>query len=83
MKLSFKAQKELRNVIEVAKAENRLPLAYADTLTLLLENFARVIEVNQPIVEACYGSGYLLYMLEVLQHHCDIEVKNLLLEFNK
>lgn len=83
MKLSFKAQKELRNVIEVAKAENRLPLAYADTLTLLLENFARVIEVNQPIVEACYGSGYLLHMLEVLQHHCDIEVKNVLLEFNK
>lgn len=82
-KLSLKAQKELKNAIEIAKNENRLPLAYADTLTLLLENYARVIEVNMPIIEACYGSGYLLDMLEVMQNYCDIEVKNLLLEFNK
>lgn len=83
IKLSAKAQKELRNSMDIAKAEKRLPLAFADTLTSLLENYARVIEVNQPIVEACYGSGYLLDMLQVLQRQCDIDVKNLLLEFNK
>lgn len=83
IKLSIKAQKELRNSLDIAKAEKRLPLAFADTLTSLLENFARVIEVNQPIVEAYYGSGYLLDMLQVLQRQCDTDVKSLLLEFNK
>ncbi|XP_023298963.2 conserved oligomeric Golgi complex subunit 4 [Lucilia cuprina] len=83
IKLSIKAQKELRNSMDIAKAEKRLQLAFADTLTTLLENFARVIEVNQPIVEACYGAGYLLDMLQVLQYQCDTDVKSLLLEFNK
>lgn len=83
MKLSSKSQKELRNSLDLAKAEKRLHLAFADTLTTLLENFAKVIEVNQPIVEGCYGNGYLLPMLEVLQKECDSEVKNLILEFNK
>ncbi|XP_037814448.1 conserved oligomeric Golgi complex subunit 4 [Lucilia sericata] len=83
IKLSIKAQKELRNSMDIAKAEKRLQLAFADTLTSLLENFARVIEVNQPIVEACYGAGYLLDMLQVLQRQCDTDVKSLLLEFNK
>lgn len=82
-KLKVKAQKELRNALDIAKAEKRIPLTYADTLTSLLENFARVVEVNQPIVEACYGSGYLPNMLKILQVQCDADVKNLLLEFNK
>lgn len=83
IKLGLKAQKELRNALDIAKAEKRSQLAYADTLTSLLENFARVIEVNQPIVEACYGYGHMLDMLKVLQSQCDMDVKNLLLEFNK
>ncbi|XP_030374050.1 conserved oligomeric Golgi complex subunit 4 [Scaptodrosophila lebanonensis] len=84
-KLSVKAQKELRNALDIAKAERRLQLAYADRLTAILENFARVVEVNQPIIEACYGvaSPYLLDMIKILQRECDLEVKNLLLEFNK
>ncbi|XP_060645090.1 conserved oligomeric Golgi complex subunit 4 [Drosophila nasuta] len=84
-KLSAKAQKELRNTQDIAKAERRLHLAYADRLTAILENFARVIEVNQPIIEAFYGqnSTSLLNMITILQKECDIEVKNLLLEFNK
>ncbi|KAL9930129.1 conserved oligomeric Golgi complex subunit 4 isoform 2-T2 [Glossina fuscipes fuscipes] len=82
-KLSAKAKKELNNALDIAKAEKRLPVAYADALTSLLENFARVIEVNQPIVEACYGLGHMLHMLTVLQRQCDLDIKNLILEFNK
>ncbi|XP_034473681.1 conserved oligomeric Golgi complex subunit 4 [Drosophila innubila] len=84
-KLSSKAQKELRNTQDIAKAERRLHLAYADRLTAILENFARVVEVNQPIIEAFYGqeSTSLLDMVTILQKECDNEVKNLLLEFNK
>lgn len=83
LKLSTKSQKELRNSLDLAKADKRTHLAFADTMTMLLENFAKVIEVNQPIVEACYGNGHLLHMLEILQKECDLEVKNLILEFNK
>ncbi|XP_020807314.1 conserved oligomeric Golgi complex subunit 4 [Drosophila serrata] len=84
-KLSAKAQKELRNAQDIAKAESRMQLAYADRLTAILENFARVVEVNQPIIEAFYGqaSASLIDMVAILQHECDAEVKNLLMEFNK
>ncbi|KAH8341310.1 hypothetical protein KR059_002202, partial [Drosophila kikkawai] len=84
-KLASKAQKELRNAQDIAKAESRLQLAYADRLTAILENFARVVEVNQPIIEAFYGqaSASLIDMVAILQHECDAEVKNLLMEFNK
>ncbi|EDW13343.2 conserved oligomeric Golgi complex subunit 4 [Drosophila mojavensis] len=84
-KLSAKAQKELRNAQDIAKAERRQHLAYADRLTSILENFARVVEVNQPIIEAFYGqeSTSLVNMMTILQRECDLEVKNLLLEFNK
>lgn len=82
-KLAAKSQKELRNSLDIAKAEKRLPVAFADTLTTLMENFARVVEVNQPIIDACYGPGYLMAMIEILQKECDSEVKNLVVEFNK
>lgn len=82
-KLSSKAQKELRNSLDIAKAEKRLPVAFADTLTTMLENFARVLEVNQPIIEGCYGSGYLMDMVDILQQECDAEVNNLIMEFKR
>lgn len=74
LKLKNKAQKELRNAMEVAKANKRLSVAYADTLTVLLENIARVVEVNQPIVENYYGFGHLHLMMMALQKECDEEV---------
>ncbi|XP_004523419.1 conserved oligomeric Golgi complex subunit 4 [Ceratitis capitata] len=82
-KLAIKSEKELRTSLDIAKSENRLPVAFADTLTTLLENFARVIEVNKPIIEAHYGSGYLIILAILLQNECDSEVKNVVLEFNK
>lgn len=69
--------------MDVAKAEKRMTVAFADTLTLILENIARVIEVNQPIIENFYGHGLLCYMFPYLQKECDEEVKQLILEFQK
>lgn len=82
-KLQQKAQKELRNSMEVAKAEKRTHVAFSDTLTILLENICRVFEVNQPILELCYGSGYLLDMARILQMECDQQVRLCVLECNK
>lgn len=82
-KLQAKCAKELRTSMDVAKANKRLPVAYADTLTQLLENFARVVEVNQPIVETFYGHGHLGQMVIRLQIECDDMIKKLLNEFQK
>ncbi|XP_055681003.1 conserved oligomeric Golgi complex subunit 4 [Lutzomyia longipalpis] len=82
-KLNAKAQKELRTSMDTAKAEKRTVVAFADTLTILLENIARVVEVNQPIIETYYGKGRLHQMVRILQEECDQEVKICLLEFNK
>lgn len=70
-KLQAKAARELRTSLDVAKANRRTAVAYADTMTQMLENLARVVEVNQPIVEACYGHGHLVRMVVRLQRECD------------
>uniref|UniRef100_A0A8D7ZZH9 Conserved oligomeric Golgi complex subunit 4 n=1 Tax=Culex pipiens TaxID=7175 RepID=A0A8D7ZZH9_CULPI len=82
-KLQAKAQKELRSSMDIAKAEKRTTVAYSDTLTVLLENIARVVEVNQAIIENCYGAGRLVPVIAILQRECDDEVVKLVLEFNK
>ncbi|XP_062545749.1 conserved oligomeric Golgi complex subunit 4 [Armigeres subalbatus] len=82
-KLQIKAQKELRSSMDIAKAEKRATVAYSDTLTVLLENIARVVEVNQAIIESCYGAGRLVQVAAILQRECDDEVVKLVLEFNK
>ncbi|XP_058446819.1 conserved oligomeric Golgi complex subunit 4 [Malaya genurostris] len=81
--LQVKAQKELRSSMDIAKAEKRTTVAYSDTLTVLLENIARVVEVNQAIIENCYGAGRLTQVVSILQRECDEEVVQLILEFNK
>lgn len=82
-KLTSKAQKELRQSLEIAKAEKRTNVAYADSFTVLLENILRVVEVNQPIIENYYGYGHLLKMVKILQIECDDEARKLVQEFNK
>lgn len=82
-KLSSRFQKELRQSMDLAKAEKRTQVAYADTFTVLLENILRVIETNQPILETFYGHGHLLKMVKILQLECDAETRSLVLEFNK
>lgn len=82
-KLTSKAQKELRQSMDIAKAEKRTQFAFSDTFTVLLENVLRVIEVNQPIVENYYGFGHLLKMVKILQVECDNEARKLVQEFNK
>lgn len=82
-KLSTRSQKELRQSMDLAKAEKRTQVAFADTFTVLLENILRVIETNQPILENYYGYGHLLKMVKILQVECDVETRNLIMEFNK
>jgi hypothetical protein len=82
-KLTSKSEKEIRQSMEIAKAEKRTHVAYADTFTNLLENVLRVIEVNQPILENYYGYGHLINMVKILQIECDNETRKLIQDFNK
>lgn len=81
-KLNVKHQRDLRTCMDVAKAEKRSNVAYADALTMIFENLARVVEVNQPLLDSYYGNGRLLDLVTVLQRECDQEMRNLLQEFN-
>lgn len=82
-KLEKESQQHLRNSLDMAKADNRVAVAYADVLTLLLENFAGAIKSNQQIIENYYGYGYLIDLFRILQRECDSEVKKTIAEFHK
>jgi hypothetical protein len=42
-------------------------VVYADTLTLLFENVAQLIERHQPLMETFYGPGKMLPLVKALQ----------------
>ncbi|KAM3876636.1 LOW QUALITY PROTEIN: conserved oligomeric Golgi complex subunit 4 [Diretmus argenteus] len=61
--------------------EKRAPLVFADTLTLLLEGIARVVETHQPIVETYYGPGHLYTLITHLQQECDRQAQKIVDKF--
>ncbi|XP_061737437.1 conserved oligomeric Golgi complex subunit 4 [Nerophis ophidion] len=61
--------------------DKRAPLVFADTLTLLLEGIARVVETHQPIVETYYGPGHLYTLITHLQQECDQQAQKIVDKF--
>jgi len=49
------AIKNLRVALETNPSDKRANVIYADTLTLLFEGIARVIEIHHPLIETYYG----------------------------
>lgn len=49
------ALKNLRVALETNPSDKRANVIYADTLTLLFEGIARVIEIHHPLIETYYG----------------------------
>ncbi|XP_067007439.2 conserved oligomeric Golgi complex subunit 4 isoform X2 [Anabrus simplex] len=82
-KLQETAQKNLKVALETSSSDKRANVIYADTLTLLFEGIARVIEIHQPLIETYYGPGKLLTVVTYLQRECDRQTKRILTEFNK
>uniref|UniRef100_A0A3Q3MTN4 Conserved oligomeric Golgi complex subunit 4 n=1 Tax=Mastacembelus armatus TaxID=205130 RepID=A0A3Q3MTN4_9TELE len=64
-------------------SEKRAQLIFADTLTLLLEGIARVVETHQPIVETYYGPGHLYTLITHLQQECDRQAKKIVDKFSQ
>ena len=70
-KLQDTAQKNLKSALDVKSNDSRAPVIFADTMTLLYEGIARIVEVHQPIIETYYGPGKLLKTVTILQKECD------------
>ncbi|XP_076762206.1 conserved oligomeric Golgi complex subunit 4 [Xylocopa sonorina] len=82
-KLQETAQKNLKAALEIKANDKRASVIFADTMTLLFEGIARIVEIHQPIIETYYGPGKLLMTLSILQKECDRQVKKIIAEFTK
>ncbi|XP_023216827.1 conserved oligomeric Golgi complex subunit 4-like [Centruroides sculpturatus] len=75
------AQKNLKIAQNIESNNKRANVIYADTITLLFEGIARVVEIHQPLIETYYGPGRLFSVIEILQKECDRQVKKILDDF--
>ncbi|XP_011306177.1 conserved oligomeric Golgi complex subunit 4 [Fopius arisanus] len=82
-KLEETGQKNLRSALDIKSNDDRAPVIYADTMTLLFEGIARIIEVHQPIIETYYGPGRLLKTVEIIQKECDRQMRLIVNELMK
>ncbi|XP_036442066.1 conserved oligomeric Golgi complex subunit 4 [Colossoma macropomum] len=81
--LASKAEENLLLAVGSDLGERRAPVIFADTLTLLLEGIARIVETHQPIVETYYGPGRLYTLLTHLQKECDMQAQKVVDKFIK
>ncbi|ENN80356.1 hypothetical protein HUJ04_002315 [Dendroctonus ponderosae] len=82
-KVALTADKNLKSAISTSLTDKRYAIVYADTLTLLFEGLARVIDTHQPLLETYYGPGRLLSAVSILQQECDKQVKRVVQEWSK
>ncbi|KAK3594356.1 hypothetical protein CHS0354_031735 [Potamilus streckersoni] len=81
-KLSEDADKRLILVLKgTDSTDRRSNVLFADAITQLFEDVARIIEIHQPLVEAKYGSGRLITLLKIIQKECDRQSRKILGEF--
>ncbi|KAK9878442.1 hypothetical protein WA026_022082 [Henosepilachna vigintioctopunctata] len=82
-KVAFAAEKNLKTAITTPLSDKRQSVIFADTLTLLFEGLAKVVDVHQPLVETYYGPGRLFTAVNILQKECDIQVRRIFNEWMK
>ncbi|KAI8790986.1 conserved oligomeric Golgi complex subunit 4 [Biomphalaria glabrata] len=79
--LSEKADGNLKITLYPDSTDKRAHVMFADTLTLLFESIARVVEIHQPLVETYYGPGKLFQLLMILQKECDRQCRKIFEHF--
>ncbi|XP_065827817.1 conserved oligomeric Golgi complex subunit 4-like [Oscarella lobularis] len=80
-KISSSAKAHLRNAENVQG--DRAGVVYADVLTYLFEDIARLVESRQPLVETYYGPGKMLPLVKSLQVECDVQVSAIVTQFRE
>ncbi|XP_021025842.1 conserved oligomeric Golgi complex subunit 4 [Mus caroli] len=81
--VASKAEENLLLVLGSDMSDRRAAVIFADTLTLLFEGIARIVETHQPIVETYYGPGRLFTLIKYLQVECDTQVEKVVNKFIK
>jgi len=76
-KIAINSKKNLKQALDTPAGSNRANIILADTLTLLFEGIARVVEIHQPLIETYYGPGRLVTVLTRLQEECDLQAGNI------
>eukprot|EP00090_Calanus_glacialis_P039767 TRINITY_DN6924_c0_g1_i1.p1 TRINITY_DN6924_c0_g1~~TRINITY_DN6924_c0_g1_i1.p1 ORF type:complete len:751 (-),score=327.81 TRINITY_DN6924_c0_g1_i1:125-2344(-) len=82
-KLAANSKKNLKQALDTPAGSNRANIILADTLTLLFEGIARVVEIHQPLIETYYGPGRLVTVLTRLQAECDTQSGNIFAEVRR
>nr|CAH7757940.1 unnamed protein product [Callosobruchus chinensis] len=82
-KIASVAEKNLKTAMGIPPSDKRYGVIYADTLVLLFEGLARVIDTHQPLIETYYGPGRLLSAIRVLQKECDVQMKRVYADWAK
>ncbi|KAG8572580.1 hypothetical protein GDO81_012098 [Engystomops pustulosus] len=79
--IAKKAEENLNLALGSESSERRATLLFADTLTLLFEGIARIVETHQPILETYYGPGRLYMLIKHLQSECDRQMEKVVDKF--
>ena len=82
-KLVLTAEKNLKEAKSTPPNDPRFSVIYADTLTLLFEGIARMVEIHQPLIETFYGPGRLITVMTMIQKECDKQSVIIIDEFKK
>ncbi|XP_052232014.1 conserved oligomeric Golgi complex subunit 4-like isoform X2 [Dreissena polymorpha] len=81
-KLSEEADRTLKLALHGTDADDkRASVIFADTITKLFEQIAKVLEIHQTLVETYYGHGQLLILVKLLQKECDRQTRKIIEQF--
>ncbi|KAK7862604.1 hypothetical protein R5R35_005641 [Gryllus longicercus] len=82
-KIADTANGNLKTALSTQASDRRANIIFADTLTLLFEGIARIIEIHQPLIETYYGPGRLLRALGPLLRECDVQLRRIVAELQR
>ncbi|XP_031553701.1 conserved oligomeric Golgi complex subunit 4-like [Actinia tenebrosa] len=82
-KIALLSQKNLEQAEETKSSDRHGNVVFANSLTMLFENIARIVEEHQPFVETFYGPGRMGTLLLELQTECDKQSTQILDMFEK
>lgn len=79
-KLRKASEKNIKMALDAAHSDKKPNIIFADTITLLLEGTARVIETHQPLVDTYYGHEKLITFFLYIQQECDSQANKIVME---
>ena len=81
LQITQAAEKNFSIISNIDRSEKRWNIMFADSLILLFEKVARVIEAYQPVIETYYGHGNMILFVKNIQAECDLQAINILNKF--